>query len=143
MTSLSTRVTIIAAIWINAIFFACMHLLNPGISVLALINLVLFGLFASVYAVKTNNIWGVCAIHSIWNFVQGNFYGILVSGMDTGISVFKFSSTESGKLINGGSFGLEGGLSVTIVLIIGIVITLVAKNKELDALETTGSEVTE
>lgn len=124
MTSISTKVPVVAAIMINSVFFAMLHLMNSGISVIAFINLILFGVFASVYAIKTNSLWGACALHSIWNFVQGNFYGILVSGLDTKTSVFRFVSVKDGELFNGGEFGLEGGIAVTFVLIISTLLTL-------------------
>jgi membrane protease YdiL (CAAX protease family) len=129
MVSLSNKVPVIAAILINSSAFAVLHLANAGISALALVNLVLFGVFASVYTIKTNNLWGICAIHSIWNFVQGNLYGILVSGMELNATIFKFAPTEGSTLINGGSFGLEGGLAVTIVLTAATMVTLFHKTK--------------
>lgn len=136
MTSLSNKVPIVVAIMINSVVFACLHLLNSGISVLAFTNLILFGVFASVYAIKTNNLWGICAIHSMWNFTQGNFFGILVSGQNTNASIFKFTSTSDGILINGGDFGLEGGLAVTIVLVLATVnVLFVYTNKTPDILE--------
>ena len=130
MTSLSNKTPIVVAILLNSIVFACLHLMNDGVSLLAFMNLILFGVFASVYAIKTNNLWGICAIHSVWNFVQGNFYGILVSGMNTNASIFKFTSTADGELFNGGDFGLEGGLAVTIVLVAATVITLLINFKK-------------
>ncbi len=130
MPTLAARMPVILAIIINSVVFAALHLLNSGIGVLPIINLTLFGVFASVYMIKTNNIWGISAIHSIWNFVQGNFYGIKVSGTDTAVSVFGFASNETGELINGGAFGLEGGISVSIVLIIATAIMLFYKKKQ-------------
>ena len=81
-------------------------------------NLTLFGVFASVYFIKSGNIWGVGALHSIWNLAQGNIYGIRVSGIVTECSVFASAPSEGGFLLNG-AFGLEGGLAVTIVLLAG------------------------
>ncbi|MBR2524476.1 MAG: CPBP family intramembrane metalloprotease [Clostridiales bacterium] len=122
LTSISRRNSVVAGTIINALFFACLHLANDGLSVLAFINLILFGLFASLVFVKTGNIWMCSAIHSVWNMVQGNFYGIQVSGNPLMPSVLKTNFVEGKDLFNGGAFGLEGGLGVTIVLVIGIVI---------------------
>lgn len=109
-----------AAILCNALFFAALHLLNNGISPLALVNLFLFGVFASLYYLWRGNIWGIAAFHSMWNFAQGNVFGILVSGGEFGTSLFSSTASPGGALINGGSFGLEGGLAVTVVLLLGI-----------------------
>lgn len=129
LVSIGRRYSMMVAIWANAIFFAMLHLANAGISVLAFVNLTLFGVLASLYFIKRDNIWGVGALHSIWNLVQGNFYGIRVSGMQSNCSVLSSEMVEGKELINGGAFGLEGGLAVTIVLAIGIVVLLFMKSK--------------
>ncbi len=119
----------------NAAAFAALHLLNPGISLLAVVNLTLFGIFASVCFIKTENIWLVGALHSVWNLVQGNVYGIKVSGMETSCTVFSSAMTEGMELLNGGDFGLEGGLAVTIVFMAGTAFFLFYKNKKDLAVE--------
>lgn len=124
MQKLSIRYAPIVAILINALFFAALHLANPGLTLLAILNLILFGVFASLYMWKRGNIWGIAALHSAWNFAQGNLFGVQVSGTPITASVFGVSVTEGGKWINGGSFGLEGGLAVTIIYVIGIVVLL-------------------
>lgn len=143
MVSMSRRIPIAAAVLISSVGFACAHLGNSGISVLAFVNLTLFGIFAAVYILKRGNIWGACGIHSLWNFVQGNLYGISVSGMGKTASVMEMSSVEGKELINGGAFGLEGGLAVTIVLVVGIVIVLLTKTKECELAEENDEPVQE
>lgn len=136
MISVSRRYPLVAGILANSLSFAALHLLNSGISVLAFLNLALFGVFASVYFLKRGNIWGIAAFHSVWNLVQGNVYGILVSGMKTQCSIFSTTMVEGKGLINGGPFGLEGGLGVTIVMIAGI--CLMYTRKTVDKGETYG-----
>ena len=131
MISVATRKPLLFAVLANSVLFAVMHSLNNGISILGLINLTLFGIFASFYTLKTNSIWGTCAIHSVWNFSQGNIFGISVSGKELQASVFSFVPTETGTIINGGSFGLEGGLAVTIVMIVSIIASLQVKRLTL------------
>lgn len=116
---------------VSSIAFGALHLGNAGVSVLALINLVLFGIFAGVYFIKRGNIWGAAAIHSIWNFAQGNIFGVLVSGNDFGVTVFESTINENMTLINGGAFGLEGGILTTIVLVVATVIVLQTKQKDI------------
>lgn len=132
MISVSARHSILLAVISNSVIFALLHILNNGIDVLPLINLTLFGIFASLYTLKTNSIWGICALHTTWNFAQGNIFGIRVSGIETPVTLFSFSLNDEGSLINGGSFGLEGGLAVTIVLVLGTIILLSMKGRGLD-----------
>jgi len=129
MISIAGRNSIILAVLTNSVLFALMHIFNSGISVIGIINLVLFGIFASLYVLKTNSIWGACAVHTMWNFVQGNIFGIKVSGLDTRVSLFSFVPASEGTLLNGGAFGLEGGLAVTIVLCISIAAVLLVKGR--------------
>ncbi len=130
MVSVSRNYTLPVAILANSLAFSALHLLNSGITLLSLINLTLFGIFASIYFIKRGSIWGIAAFHSVWNFVQGNFFGIKVSGTSISASVFESELTDTGTLINGGSFGLEGGLAVTLVLVIGIAILYFMKPKK-------------
>lgn len=124
MNSLAARHNVIIAILVNSVIFGLLHLFNPGVSFLAILNIVLFGIFASVYAMNFNSIWGVCALHSAWNFVQGNVYGLEVSGLNAKSSIFSFKAVGH-ELITGGSFGPEGGIAVTFVLIISTALLLV------------------
>lgn len=128
--SAARKSSVVAAVIANSAIFALLHILNNGFSWLPILNLVLFGIFASYYMIRRGNLWGICAIHSIWNFAQGNFYGLAVSGIDTGNTVLRFSAVEGRELIHGGAFGPEGGLAVTIVLVISCVVVLLMKNKD-------------
>ncbi|NLK93686.1 MAG: CPBP family intramembrane metalloprotease [Clostridiales bacterium] len=129
MVSLSNKMPVIFAIIINSVIFSLLHISNPGFSFLAFINISLYGILASIYTIKRDSLWGICAFHSCWNFIQGNFYGLEVSGLETNNSILSISSNSSMSLLNGGSFGLEAGLAVSIVLVIGIFLLLFTKNK--------------
>lgn len=128
--SYARRYPVYAAVLANSMLFAALHLLNSGIGVLPLINLTLFGIFASLYFVRRGNIWGVGAFHSIWNLVQGNFYGIKVSGKALGNTFLVMNPVEGKDLLTGGDFGMEGSLICTLVYVIGIVWLLTRKNKD-------------
>ena len=100
------------------------------LSFIAFLNLILFGVFAALLLVKCENIWIVGAFHSIWNFVQGDLYGIQVSGMAVSNSIFTSEMVSGREIINGGSFGMEGGIAVTAVLLAGISYIVYSLNKE-------------
>lgn len=130
MVSIARRSSLPVAILANSLFFAALHLGNSGISVLAFINLTLFGIFASIMFVRRGSIWMIGAVHSIWNFVQGNVFGILVSGMELDCRVLNAEVVDGMTFINGGAFGLEGGIAVTVVLLGGIVLMCLNGKKE-------------
>lgn len=140
LTSISRKNPVWLAVLLNSVMFAVLHLLNPGISVLAFVNLVLFGVFFSLYFLKRGNIWGVCAMHTCWNLFQGNFFGISVSGTGAGLGTV-FSTVEKAgvnSLLSGGAFGIEGGICTTIITALGILFCLFvlpSKKNELVAEE--------
>ena len=123
MTTVMRHHHVWLAIGLNSLFFGLLHASNAGFSLFALLNLILYAVMISLYTLRTNSLWGACAVHSIWNFAQGNFYGLPVSGIDSGESVFKMSLKGS-DFINGGAFGLEAGLPTTIVMTVCICILL-------------------
>ena len=120
MVSLSRRYHVTLAIVVSSVFFAFLHSANSGLSPLAYINLFLFGVFASLLLLDFGNIWIAGAFHSIWNFVQGNIYGVQVSGTRVSNTILSTSYTDGREIINGGSFGMEGGFAVSIVFMAGI-----------------------
>ena len=128
--SYARRYPVYAAVLANSLLFASLHLLNSGISVLAFINITLFGIFASIYFIRRGSIWGIGAFHSIWNLVQGNFYGIKGSGTPVGNTLFTTQAIAGKSLWNGGDFGMEGSLICTIVLTCGIIFLYTRKNKD-------------
>lgn len=133
MISLCGRTSVFWAVLINSVLFSMFHLLNPGITILSLLNIALFGIFLSLYVLRTGNIWGASAIHTSWNFLQGNIFGCAVSGMKAKNSLFTFNLNNTDSLINGGGFGPEGGLAVTVVLSAAcIVMLLMLKTKKTE-----------
>ncbi len=134
MPSLSQRLPLWAAVIGNAAVFSLLHLFNDGFSIIAFLNILFVGIAFSLIAVKTDSIIACCAFHSVWNAVQGNFYGLPVSGGVLDKSVFIFTLSESKDIFTGGVFGIEGGIGVTVVIvsIIAVCLLLPEKNKEED-----------
>lgn len=129
MTTVGASHNTWAAIGVSAAAFGLAHAANPGFTLFTFLNLALFGAFASLYMILFEDIWGVCAIHSVWNFAQGNIYGISVSGSGDTESVLRTSAKSDSVLLTGGKFGIEGSIFTTIVLGIGIAVLLVIMNK--------------
>jgi hypothetical protein len=61
-----------AAIVVSSLVFAAMHAANAAFGLMPLINLVLFGVamaLCKIY-VEDNQLWGVFAIHAVWNWLE-------------------------------------------------------------------------
>ena len=135
MVSLSRSLPTWLCVILNALIFSLLHVGNPGISVLALINILLFGVFASLLTLRRGSIWMVAGLHSLWNFAQGNLFGIPVSGLEGLPSPLTAEMADGGwqTLLSGGSFGIEGGLAATLVLTVacGVVLLVPTKKSEI------------
>ncbi|MCH5268541.1 MAG: CPBP family intramembrane metalloprotease [Lachnospiraceae bacterium] len=128
--SLSRRNSVVYSAVLSALVFSVLHGSNSGVSLLALLNIFLFGIFAALMLVYFENIWIVGAFHSFWNFAQGNLYGIQVSGNALQPSFFVSENHSGMAFINGGNFGVEGGLGVTVVFVLGIAVLLYLLNQQ-------------
>ncbi|HAP79680.1 MAG TPA: hypothetical protein DCQ78_05935 [Ruminococcus sp.] len=122
MNSIGGKHGTLPAILISAGAFSLAHIFNSGATVLSLVNIFFFGAFMSLYMIHSENIWGVSAMHAIWNFSQGNLFGISVSGTGSGETLFLTSSAENKDLINGGTFGAEGGIATTVILAVSFAV---------------------
>ncbi|NYH80870.1 hypothetical protein FHR84_004242 [Actinopolyspora biskrensis] len=114
-----------AAVCAQAVVFTLLHGLNTGFGLLPLVNLLLISLVLVFWALAEGGLWGVCAFHAVWNWCQGNVYGIEVSGMTLTTTLFQTDPASTGStLLTGGDFGLEGGLITTLVLACCLVVVV-------------------
>ena len=134
MVSITRRNRPWVAVLVSSLVFAALHLGNPGFNLIGFVNIALCGASYGIYILKRGNIWGACALHSFWNFFQGNFWGISVSGTGWGMSASILTATGKAgmELWNGGTFGIEGGLCATVaeVLCLLFVVFLLPVNRE-------------
>jgi len=99
-----------------AVIFGFLHLLNPNVTFISIFNIILIGLAFAYMFVKTGSLWMPIGFYIMWNFFQGNIYGIQVSGMDQTAPLFRY--TASGPdILTGGTFGAEGGLICTVIML--------------------------
>lgn len=121
LPQLASRTNLKLAILISSLFFTLLHMGNSGLTPLSLVNLFLFGVAMALYLLKTDTVWGVAGIHGAWNFAQGNLFGILVSGQPSGTSLMTFLPQGNQDWLSGGSFGIEGSIMTSLVLLLLIV----------------------
>jgi membrane protease YdiL (CAAX protease family) len=102
---------------ISAFLFALVHLNNPGIGILPLVNLFAAGLMLGINYIYTQNLWFGIFLHFGWNFLQGPILGYPVSGIS--VSSIVQQSATGPSFITGGSFGFEGS-AIGLVLILAV-----------------------
>ncbi|WP_019771508.1 CPBP family intramembrane glutamic endopeptidase [Streptococcus sobrinus] len=122
---LNRRFNLALAVGVSSGLFGLMHLLNAHVTFYSILCIILSGIVMTLYALKRDNIWGVSGLHVAWNFMQGNIFGIAVSGQEPGASLFHFSHKSGvAEWISGGAFGTEGSLLTSFVLLLTIIFLL-------------------
>lgn len=109
------------AIVITSISFGAVHLGNPDVTKLAILNTILSGLWFSLAYLKTRDLWFVWGLHLMWNWMQGSIFGIEVSGLTKITYAPLFREIDAGPIwLTGDSYGIEGGIVCTIAILISI-----------------------
>lgn len=126
---LSAKYNIGVGLLISSTLFGLMHLSNPNINYIAVINIILVGLFYGLCVIKTNDLWAVCGMHTAWNFAQGNLFGFEVSGIDVSVGSLIDLNLVGSDFVTGGIFGPEAGIVATFILLVSIVILLFLDKK--------------
>lgn len=116
MSELRGTKSIALILGVNGILFALMHGGNPGISPIAMGNLVLVGILTGVMYLFNGTLWMPIGFHIAWNYVQGCVFGLPVSGLPIHGMLTTIYPHQTHW--NGGSFGPEGGIWVTVVSLV-------------------------
>ena len=126
--AITSRYGVYKGIIVPAIVFALLHLGNAGVSMTSMLNILLCGLALVLLTLKDENLWGAFGFHAAWNLLQGNVFGISVSGNAMDISLFK-TINQADTFWTGGNFGLEGSLLTTFFFILMSVILILQLRK--------------
>jgi membrane protease YdiL (CAAX protease family) len=100
-----------------AALFAVPHIGNPSSSIFSAFNTAGAGALLAAAYLLTRSLWFVWGIHWGWNFVLAVAYGLSVSGFDTDGPVD--GSVAGAEWLTGGAYGIEGGASGSIALVVG------------------------
>lgn len=127
LTYFAKRHGIVLAIIISNIVFVLPHMGVAGFDLLTAINIFLIGILFSIIFLKYDNIWINGTVHATWNFLLGPIFGLDVIRFSIN-SLLKLTKL-SPNILNGGTYGPESSLIVTIVVVIAIIITLYCLKK--------------
>ena len=135
LTRIAARTNLPLAIAISSSLFGILHLGNAGVTVLSVLNIVLDGVLAGLLFIYTDSIWLVVAQHGTWNYVQGNLLGFQVSGTGANASIFSFTMGDGPDWLTGGTFGAEGSIITTLVLLLSVLIVYLLGERNERAVE--------
>ncbi len=104
---------------LTSALFGAAHLGNPSATTFSTINTMLAGVWLGLAYLATRSLWLATALHFSWNLVMVFVFGLPVSGW-TSMDRFALlhARSESPDWLSGGSYGPEGGVAATVVLIL-------------------------
>ena len=124
------------AIILNSAFFGCLHLMNPGVTFLSIVNIVVVGIFFSLFVYYYDSIWAAMAMHAAWNYCQNIVFGLPNSGQVVPFSILKLdASTAKDSFAYNVGFGIEGTLFADIVLALGCVVLIILGQRKKKKIE--------
>jgi len=107
------------ALLLSALVFALFHGGNPGIHVIALVNLFVGGLLLGINYVFTKNLWFGILLHFSWNYYQGPVLGYEASGIH--LNGLLQQERTGNSLMTGGLFGFEGSILCGVLALLAAV----------------------
>lgn len=105
------------ALLVTSLVFGYLHAGNPNVQGVALANIAIAGVFLGVVYLKTGSLWWATGAHLGWNFATGFLADLPVSGIRLVDAPLLEPTSMGSANLTGGSFGLEGGLLTTAVLL--------------------------
>lgn len=130
--ALKQRYGVWVAAAVNALFFGALHLLNNGVTVLSIVNIVFFGLALSLAMIYLDSIWYCIAVHTAWNFTQNFLFGLPNSGIVSEKS-FLHLEAAADSIVYDSTFGVEGAIVTTVVLVVmSVCVILYARKKKAE-----------
>ena len=101
---------------ITSIVFGLMHVLNPGVTPLAIANVIAAGVFLAGIRVVTGSLAAAWAAHFAWNWTMSAGFHTAVSGLAVGAPDYRLVDTGPDWL-SGGGWGPEGGAIAAVGMI--------------------------
>ncbi len=127
LPSLSNKVSLPVAIFVSSTAFAIPHLptvlsADTQFAVVGVVNLYLVSAVFSLLFILRSNIYIVCGLHSIWNFVLNGAIGLSVSGTQGNANALMSVNVNVENLLSGGMYGVEASVITTAVLAVVVVV---------------------
>lgn len=115
------------------LIFILLHLLNPGVTVVIFINMILFSVFLSFMTILTKSIWFAVFFHLSINFFGSLLFGVGNLEIENNYSLLELNYLDSSVFLHGGESTISGSIIFSILLFISILVvgTFLIKKKKL------------
>jgi len=117
------------ALCISAVVFALLHLGNPNIGIIPVVEIFIGGIMLGINYIYTKNLWFGIFLHFGWNFLQGPILGYQVSGI--ALQPLLQQNLQGPETLTGGAFGFEGSILAIFLnlTLIGLLVFIYEKRK--------------
>lgn len=110
----------------NSLFFTLLHVGNPGVTALSLLNVFLSGVLFSLIIYYTDSMAFAMAGHAGWNFTQSIVFGLPNSGQVFPYSILKLDAANArDSFFYNTGFGVEGTALAVVILAVACVVIIV------------------
>lgn len=124
---------------VSALVFGLVHITNPNVAsmngMVGIVNIILVGFLFAYMFETTKSLMLPIGFHITWNFFQGSVYGFSVSGIPPH-GLYELDIAGGNDLLTGGTFGIEGGLMATLVIVISFFLTYAYTKKRQETAGT-------
>jgi membrane protease YdiL (CAAX protease family) len=138
---LQARYGVLIAVLANSVLFTVMHLPSANDSsvftfMIFAVNVFLFSIILSLYALQEKSIWGVAAAHASWNWMYITWFGLPTTGIELGLKPLLVDlqvKSGSADWLTGASVGPENSIMVTLTFCFAVLILwkIRRQNKEI------------
>jgi membrane protease YdiL (CAAX protease family) len=124
LSAVAAKFGVPVAIALSSLLFTLLHF-DSAAPLLFLVNVMLFAVFACLWALKTGNIWGVMGWHAGWNWLLAVGFEQRVTSLDAHMPALLVKLTPVGPtILTGGPPGAEASIVCTAILSAGIAYNL-------------------
>ena len=131
LQTVRSRSTVVYAVIVSALLFSGYHVGAFKGEWLPAVNVFLAGLIFCFAYIKSGNLWFPISIHFAWDVLLGPVFGLTESGKTDLGAGWKMFVINGPHLFTGGPFGLEGGLIVTLIEVLVIIMLYISITKKM------------
>lgn len=120
--ALFDKISPYVSVVVFSIIFTTLHLTNPYINTIAIINIFLASVLMYLMYIQSQSLWLPITYHFLWNWSCAFLLGSKVSGYEYDFYIIKilYPKTHISELVFGNNFGIESGLITTVILVFTI-----------------------
>lgn len=119
-----------AAVLITGILFGLMHSGNPGANWQGLLFTAIGGILMGLLVIRSGSLWLLIGYHFGWNATASGLFGLELSGLEEGASLF-VSRLSGSEWLTGGDYGFEASLPAVVfeVLVLSVALRLIGTSR--------------